>query len=220
MASNAIGLETSSLSLSLAITSASTFYPSLSTTSSTSMSSSTTVSSSTSSWLSTLDPLSPSRNPLASSALESLAKSLPTYLAVGGSVLGVLILIALGSWWYRRRKRRNRFGNDEEYEEGWKVVRNKREERDLEKGWDGPNCTEDGGDNNNKSATTTTHKDGNEEESSEIYTITHATLSKSSPNLSVHVDQYNISPASSPMSSPMSSRTGSHENLVQKRDEL
>ncbi|WWD09049.1 hypothetical protein V865_007169 [Kwoniella europaea PYCC6329] len=217
-----MGLETGSLSPSTISTS--TSHPS--SLSSTSASASASVPSSiidtspTSSWSSSLEPLSPSHNPLTSSALESLAKSLPTYLAVGGSVLGVLIVIALGSWWYRRRKRMNRFGSDEEYEEEWRVVRSKREEGDLEKGRNSPNCTENGGDNNNKSATTTTHKHGNVEDPSEMYTITHATPSKSSPNLSVHVDQYDISPASSPMSSPMSSRTGSHENLVQKREEL
>ncbi|WVQ93769.1 hypothetical protein IAU59_000847 [Kwoniella sp. CBS 9459] len=50
-------------------------------------------------------------SPLTSKALESLASSLPAYLAVGAVVLGVLCVIGAGGWWYRRRRRRRRFIN-------------------------------------------------------------------------------------------------------------
>ncbi|WWC58243.1 uncharacterized protein I303_100781 [Kwoniella dejecticola CBS 10117] len=107
-----------------ATSSASSF--SSATTSSASISSSS--SSSSEIWPSSLDPIhSTDRNPLDSTALQSLARSLPLYLAIGGAVVGVLILIALGSWYLRRRRRRMRFGEDAE-EEGWRVMRSYRAE--------------------------------------------------------------------------------------------
>ncbi|WVF66141.1 hypothetical protein IAT40_000881 [Kwoniella sp. CBS 6097] len=48
-------------------------------------------------------------DPLTSKALESLVSSLPTYLAVGAIILGVLCVIGGGGWYLRRRRRRRRF---------------------------------------------------------------------------------------------------------------
>ncbi|WVW81922.1 hypothetical protein I302_103925 [Kwoniella bestiolae CBS 10118] len=205
MASSTTGIETGSLSPP----SSTSTLPTSTALSSTSPLSSSSTASSSSDWSSSLEPLSPSHNPLTSSALQSLARSLPTYLAVGGGVSGVLILIALGGWWYRRRRRMNRFGKDEEFEEEWKV-RSRR--GDLEKGEVG------GGDGIpvKTSISFSCEEVGTEDSRQQGY----VTPTESSPNLSVHVEGYDTpSPSSSPMSSPMSSRMGSHEDLVKKREE-
>ncbi|ODN76006.1 hypothetical protein L202_05966 [Cryptococcus amylolentus CBS 6039] len=66
---------------------------------------------------------------LSPSSLASLAESFPTYLAIGGAILGLVIVVCLVSWLFNKKRRqsrfKSRFGNDEdqEVEKNWKESR-------------------------------------------------------------------------------------------------
>ncbi|WVQ76324.1 hypothetical protein IAR50_005989 [Cryptococcus sp. DSM 104548] len=112
--------STASTSLASAHASSST-HPSSSvssTTASLSSTATTTDSSSTASSTSTDTSL------LSASSLSSLAKSFPTYLAIGGALLGLVIVVGLASWLLNKKRRQSRFKSrfgDEEDEEAEKI---------------------------------------------------------------------------------------------------
>ncbi|WWC66666.1 uncharacterized protein I206_100570 [Kwoniella pini CBS 10737] len=159
-------------------------------------------------------------NPLDSTSLKSLAKSLPTYLIVGGTIIGILLLITFTNWFIKRRKRRMRFGNDDDNDndevevnnKGWNKISNKRIVN-LEKGLN-PIKTIDECSSVGISSTEFTPK----KEKENIIFQTPIRNQQSSSNLRISTDLNQDTPTTSQTSSPMSSRIGSHENLMKMNE--
>ncbi|KAK8845499.1 hypothetical protein IAR55_006212 [Kwoniella newhampshirensis] len=93
-------------------------------------------------------PTPPSSNPLDSTSLHSFARSLSTYITCGAAILGIVILIWMGTWFWRCQRRKQRFqayDKDEHYnnddgEEGTRIRSREGSSRSSEE--DGPQFRE------------------------------------------------------------------------------
>ncbi|WWD22452.1 hypothetical protein CI109_106943 [Kwoniella shandongensis] len=82
----------------------------------------------------TIDPLTSSDNPLTTTSLHSLARSLSTYIAFGAAILGIIIVLWLALWVWRIQRRKSRFRHyDDEDEDEEEEI--KRWNRSRESSW-------------------------------------------------------------------------------------